>query len=273
MSQAPVVLIHGLWLTPHSWRGWVDRYTRLGHQVYAPAWPGVSEFDDPLDHDKAPADIGVREVADHYEAFVRELPEPPLLIGHSFGGLVVQILLDRGVGAAGVAIHSAQPRGVRRLPPSVLRATWPVLRNPANLHRAVPLTDKQFHYAFANTVSARQAAAERARWAIPAPGRPLFQAALANATPPASAATRVDFGNERRAPLLLVAGTADHIVPPAIVKENFDRYAGSRAITQFEEFPGRDHFTAGLDGWQDVADHALTWAVKQAEAADRRAMS
>jgi pimeloyl-ACP methyl ester carboxylesterase len=264
MSEPPVVLIHGLWMTPHSWEAWIDRYTRLGHEVYAPGWPGVSELGEPLDHDRAPSDIGVREVADHYEAFSRRLPRPPLLIGHSFGGLVVQILLDRGVGAAGVAIHPAQPRGVLRLPPRVLRSTWPVLRNPANMRRAVALTDRSFHFAFANTVPSRQAAEERALWAIPGPGRPLFQVALANATSARRAETRVDFANATRAPLLLVAGTEDNLVPASVVKENFERYHATHAITQFEEFPGRDHLTIGHAGWQDVADHALTWAVKQA---------
>lgn len=261
MSRGTIVLIHGLWMSPHSWQAWIDRYTALGYDVHAPAWPGVAALDEPFDSDKAPGDIGVTQVADHLEAFVRAMPEPPILIGHSFGGLLVQILLDRGLGRAGVAIHPAPPKGVFRLPFSALRASWPVLGNPANLRRAVPLTDKQFHYAFAGTVSREQAAKERAEHAIPAPGRPLFQAGLANFTPKSKAATYVNFRNDERAPLLLIAGTADHIVPASVVKENFRRYRKSKAVTEYQEFPGRDHLTAGLDGWAEVADRALEWAI------------
>jgi len=141
-DTAPIVLIHGLWMSPHSWRGWIDRYGAAGHAVHAPAWPGVSELDEELDHTKAPADIGIGEVVDHYADFVRGLPAPPILMGHSFGGLITQMLLSRGLGRAGVAIHPAAPRGVYRLPLSVLRATFPVVRNPANRRRAVPLNTR-----------------------------------------------------------------------------------------------------------------------------------
>lgn len=263
MSNGTVVLIHGLWMSPHSWQPWIDRFTAAGYEVLAPAWPGVSELDEPLDHDKAPAGIGVVEVADHYEKIVRALPEEPTIMGHSFGGLLTQILLDRGLGRAGVAIHPAQPRGVLRLPPSVLRASFPVLGNPLNIKKTVPLTDEQFHYAFANTGTLEHAAAERARLAIPAPGRPLFQAAFANVTPKGRAATYVNWRNGTRAPLLIIGGTADHIVPPSVSRENFRRYAASTAVTEYEEFPGRDHFTAAMPGWEAVADRGLGWAAKR----------
>ncbi|WP_103501828.1 MULTISPECIES: alpha/beta hydrolase [Streptomyces] len=259
-TDYPVVLIHGLWMTPHSWQGWIDRYTERGYRVHAPAWPGVSALDEELDHDRAPEGIGVQEVADHLEQFVGGLDAPPLIIGHSFGGLLTQILLDRGYGRAGVALHSAPPRGVLRLPPSVLRASWPVLRNPANRHRAVPLTEAEFHYAFANTRSAERSAEVRARLAIPAPGRPLFQVAFANVTPAARAASHVDFRNGRRAPLLLLSGEQDHIVTPSMVRENHRRYRRSGAVTDYREFPGRDHLVAASTGWEEIADHALSWA-------------
>src|SRR6185312_94324 len=152
-DTAPIVLIHGLWMSPHSWRGWIDRYGAAGPAVHAPAWAGVSKLDEELDHTKAPPDIGGGEVVGHYVDFVRGLPAPPILMGHSFGGLITQMLLSRGLGRAGVAIHPAAPRGVYRLPLSVLRSTFPVFRRPSNLHRAVPLTAAEFHYAFANTVS------------------------------------------------------------------------------------------------------------------------
>ncbi|MFJ6630809.1 alpha/beta hydrolase [Streptomyces sp. NPDC091376] len=261
MSDRTILLIHGLWMTPHSWQPWIDRYTAQGHTVHAPGWPGVSQLGEPLDHAKAPAGLGVREIADHYEAFLRTLPEQPVIIGHSFGGLVTQILLDRGYGRAGVAIHPGQPRGVLALPLSTLRAAWPVLGNPANRRRTVALTDRQFHYAFANTVSAEQAARERATWAIPGPGRPLFQAGLANFTPRARAATRIDYRNDSRSPLLLVAGGADHIVPPGVVRENHRRYARSGAVTEFREYPGRDHGTCFHEGWEQVADESLAWSL------------
>jgi pimeloyl-ACP methyl ester carboxylesterase len=219
----------------------------------------VSELDEELDHTKAPADIGIGEVVAHYEAVVRALPESPILMGHSFGGLITQMLLCRGLGRAAVAIHPAAPRGVYRLPLSVLRATFPVFRNPANRHRAVPLSPAEFHYAFANTVPRDASDSWRAKLAIPAPGRPLFQSALANFSPKDRAATVVDYAKPDRAPLLLIAGGRDHIVPSSVVYENFTRYRRSPAATDFKLFEDRSHLTAALDGWTDVADYALTW--------------
>ena len=258
-DKASIVLIHGLWMSPHSWRGWIDRYRAAGHTVHAPAWPGVSELDEELDHTKAPVDIALGDVVDHYATFVQGLPERPVLMGHSFGGLITQMLLCRGLGRAGVAIHPAAPRGVYRLPLSVLRSTFPVFRNPSNRHRAVPLTPAEFHYAFANTVSRAESDAWHAKLAIPGPGRPLFQSALANFSRKSAAATFVDFTKPDRAPLLLIAGGRDHIVPPSVVYENFNRYRRSPAATDFKLFDDRSHLTAALDGWSDVADYALTW--------------
>ncbi|MFG1933752.1 alpha/beta hydrolase [Mycobacterium sp. NPDC048908] len=258
-DTAPIVLIHGLWMSPHSWRGWFERYTAAGYTVHAPAWPGVSEYGEQLDHAKAPADISIERVVDHYATVVAGLPEPPILVGHSVGGLITQMLLCKGLGGAGVAIHPAAPRGVYRLPLSVLRSTFPVFRSPANIRRAVPLTPAQFHYAFANTVSRDESDAWRAEFAIPAPGRPLFQAASANFSRKSKAATVVDF-RKGRAPLLLIAGGRDHIVPASVVYENFNRYRRSPAVTDFKLFEDRPHLTAVLDGWSDVADYALTWA-------------
>jgi alpha-beta hydrolase superfamily lysophospholipase len=246
-------------MPPHSWSGWIERYSAAGHTVYAPAWPGVSELDEDLDLKKAPADVRLAEVVDHYVTFVRALPEPPILMGHSFGGLITQMLLGKGLGRAGVAIHPAAPRGVYRLPLSVLRATFPVLRRPSNRRRAVPLTPAEFHYAFANTVSRAESDSWHAKLAIPAPGRPLFQSAVANFLPKKRAATFVDYAKPDRAPLLLIAGGRDHITPSAVVYENFNRYRRSAAATDFKLFEDRPHLTAALDGWSDVADYALTW--------------
>jgi pimeloyl-ACP methyl ester carboxylesterase len=261
-GKAPIVLIHGLWMSPHSWSGWIERYRAAGHTVHAPAWTGVSGLDEELDHAKVPADIRLGEVVDHYDAFVRALPEPPILMGHSFGGLITQMLVGRGLGRAGVAIHPAAPRGVYRLPLSVLRATFPVFRRPSNRHRAVPLTPAEFHYAFANTVSRAESDSLHAKLAIPAPGRPLFQSGLANFTPKSRAATVVDYAKSDRAPLLLIAGDRDHLTPSSVVYENFNRYRRSSAPTDFKLFEGRPHLTAAVVGWHDVADYALTWTAE-----------
>jgi alpha-beta hydrolase superfamily lysophospholipase len=212
--------------------------------------------------------LGVVEVADHYEKLIRALDAPPILMGHSFGGLLVQLLLDRGLGSVGVAIHPAPPKGVLRLPISALRASFPVLSNPANRKRTVSLTPKQWHYAFTNTLSEKDSKTAYARYHVPAPGRPLFQAATANIHP--GGATKVNFGNDDRAPLLLVAGGADHTVPAAMVRENLKRYRKSTAVTDLQEYPDRSHFTAGSPGWEDVADYALRWSEQHQDAAPTR---
>ena len=260
---AHIVLIHGLWLAPHSWRGWIDRYTAAGYTVHAPAWPGVSDVDEDLDHAKAPpGDIGIEAAADQFATFVRGLPEPPILIGHSMGGLITQLLLDRGLGRAGIAIQPSKPRGVLRWPLSVMRSAWPVVHNPANARRAVPITERHFHYVFANTLSRRDSDAWHDKLAIPAPGRPFFQIAMADMMPKDRAATHIDFANADRAPLLLVAGDRDNIMPESIVYENFARYRRSPARTGFKGFHRRPHLITVIDGWEEVADYALTWTAR-----------
>jgi alpha-beta hydrolase superfamily lysophospholipase len=258
-DDGTIVLIHGLWLTSRSWEHWVERYTAAGYRVVAPEWPGMDIDPDRLRADPSVLnDLGVREVADHYDGILRTMDAGPILIGHSFGGLLVQILLDRGHGSAGVALHPAPPKGVLRLPLSALRSAFPVLRNPANRHRAVGLTPAQWHFGFTNTLGERESRDAYDRYHVPAPGLPLFQAATANLV--RDAATRVNLRNSRRAPLLLVGGSADHTVPPAMVRENFVRYRRSGAVTDLREYPGRSHFTAGSPGWEAVADDALAWA-------------
>ena len=253
-----IVLIHGLWMTPHSWEHWVTRYTAAGYTVLAPAWPGLEGEVEALRADPtALAGLSVTAVADHYERIIRDLDRPPMIIGHSFGGTFVQLLLDRGLGAAGVAIASAPVKGVLRLPLSTVRATLPVLRNPANRHRAVPLTQAQFHYAFTNTMTQAQSREVYDRYHVPAAGGVLFEGALANLRP--RAATKVDFANPNRAPLLFIGGGADRTIPPAVNRENARRYRRSAALTGYREFPGRSHFTVGQPGWEEVADYALNW--------------
>lgn len=270
-SQPPVVLIHGLWLNPVSWQPWVARYAAAGHDVHAPGWPGMDVSVEELNRDPSPMNgLGVGEVADHYEKFLDTLPEEPVLMGHSFGGLLVQVLLSRGRGAAGVAIHPAGVKGVLRVPISSLRATSPVFRNPANRRRTVALTAEQWHYAFCNTLPREESDELYRRYAVPAPGRPLFQAVTANFDP--HAATKVDFRKPDRAPLLFIGGLADHTVPASVVREAKAHYHSG--LVELKEFPGRPHFTGGVPGWEQVADFALEWSMRVAPAhpAPRRAV-
>ena len=262
-----IVLVHGLWMTPLCWEHWIARYEAAGHTVHAPAWPGAEAPIDDIRRDpSALAPLGVKEITDHYETFIRGLDRPPIIMGHSFGGLVVQLLLDRGVAAAGVSIDPAPPKGIYLLPPSSLRVASIALRNPANRKRTVELSPEQFHYAFGNLLSQADSDAVRDRYAIPGPGRPLFQAALANVT--RHAVTTVDYSSATRAPLLLIAGGKDHISPASVTKATAKKYHGSGAVTELAEFPDRSHYTVGEGGWEEVADKALSWASAAVTPAD-----
>ena len=258
-----IVLIHGLWMTPLSWEHWIDRYEDRGFRVLAPAWPGMDGDIDELRRDPSGIEhLGIQEIVDHYDVIIRELDTEPIVMGHSFGGAFTQILLDRGLGAAGVAIDSAAVKGVLTLPWSTLKSGFPVLKNPANNHKAVALSFEEFRYAFTNTLSEEESKAAYERYAVPGPGRVLFQAVLANFNPHAT--TSVDLHNDERAPLLLIAGGKDHISPAAINESNARLYRKSKAVTVYEEFPLRSHFTLGEEGWQQVADYALNWAIENA---------
>ncbi len=216
-----------------------------------------------LRRDPSPiASLGVTEVANHYEHLIQELDSPPIIIGHSFGGLITQILIDRGLGAAGVAIAPAPVKGIVFLPFSTLKVSFPALSNPANSHRAVPLTQEQFHYAFTNNLNQEESLAVYNRYAVPGPDHVLFQAAFANFNP--HAATAVDFANADRSPLLLVSGGDDHVSPASVVEANFKLYRKSAAITEYKDFPERTHYTLGQAGWEEVADYALEWAESHA---------
>jgi pimeloyl-ACP methyl ester carboxylesterase len=259
-----IVLIHGLWMTPLAWEGWVARYQDQGYTVLTPGYPGVGQGTagvQALRDDPSPlADLGVRDVLDHLTQVISDLAEPPILIGHSFGGTFAQMLLGAGYGSAGISVDGAAVKGIKALPFSEIRATFPVLKNPSNLHRAVPITPEQFHYAFTNTLTEAESQAAYDRYAVPVPARILFQGGLANFTH--DAATTYDFANDDRAPLLFVAGSKDHILPPAVQHENYEKNAKhSTAITGYKLFEGRDHFTCGAPGWEAVADFALNWAL------------
>jgi pimeloyl-ACP methyl ester carboxylesterase len=258
-NSKTIVLIHGLWLSALSWENWVERYRGRGYNVIARSWPGMERDIASLREDHSAIDnLGVAEIVDHYESLLRELPEAPILMGHSMGGVVVQILLDRGHGRAGVAIDPGPIKGVLSLPLSALRSAFPALKNPANNHRSVSLAPDQFHYAFTNTMTDEESMRAYERYAVPGPGRVLFQAALANFNP--RAATHVDFHNASRAPLLLIAGGADHTAPAAVTRAEAKLQGKSSALTAYKEFPGRSHFTIGQPGWEEVADFALEWA-------------
>jgi non-heme chloroperoxidase len=262
-ARQTIVLIHGLWLTPLSWEGWKQRFESRGHQVLAPAWPGLEGSVEELRANTAPYErLGVKEIADHYDRIVRGLERPPIVMGHSFGGLITQLLLDRGLGAAGVAVHPAPIKGVLGLPFSQLKVAWVALKSPANRHKAQMLTPEQFHYGFTNTMTPEQSRPIYDRLAVPGPGRTLFQAGLANFNP--NAVTKVNRHNSSRAPLLMLAGGKDHTVPASTVRAAYKLQKKSGAVTEIEEYPERSHFTVGQDGWEAVADHALDWAVAHA---------
>jgi len=255
-----IVLINGLWMTALSWENWVKRYTDKGFRVIAKSWPGMDIDINELRRNPASiATLGITEIVDHYEKIIRGLDSAPIIIGHSFGGLVTQILIDRGLGAAGVAIAPAPVKGIIFLPFSTLKVSFPALSNPANNHRALPLSPEQFHYAFTNHLSEEELLAVYNRYAVPGPDHVLFQAAFANFNP--HAATAVDFQNNDRAPLLLVSGGKDHVSPASVVEANFKLYPKTTTVTEYKEFPERTHYTLGQKGWEEVADYALEWAL------------
>jgi len=262
-----IVLIHGMWMTPRSWDAWVDHYADRGHRAIAPGWPGVKDPEETRRDPSALKGLGLRKIVDHYDSIIRELDRPPIIIGHSFGGLTTQLLLDRGLGAAGVAIGTAPPKGVLALPPSTLRSGLPGLKNPFNRNGLAPLTADQFRYRFTNTVSKQESDRIYGEQYIPGTNRAFFEAAFASLSPNSPA--KVDFTNPSRPPLLLIAGGADHISPIALNRTILKLQQRAPTVTQLKEYPGRPHGMAALDGWEDVADDALNWALEHARAAMR----
>jgi pimeloyl-ACP methyl ester carboxylesterase len=261
-GRPPVVFVHGLWLLPSSWDRWADHFQAAGFVSLTPGWP-----DDPptVEEAKAHPEVfagkSVGQVADHFEAVIRRLVRAPVIIGHSFGGLLTQILAGRGLATASVAISPAPFRGVLPLPISALRAASPVLHNPANRNRAVPLTFEQFHYAFANAVSEDEARELYDRFAVPAPGRPIFQAATANFNPWTEA--KVDTRNPDRGPLLIVAGEQDHTVPWAIANASYKRQRHNKDATEITKVD-RGHSVTIDSGWPEIADTVLQFVQRHA---------
>ncbi len=264
-KNPPIVLIHGLWETSLAWENWVEYYKNRGFEVIAKSWPGMDgkTIAELRTNTESFANLGIGEIVDHYAAMIEKLEQPPIVIGHSFGGAITEILLDRGLAAAGVAIAPAPLKGIYLLPFASLKSAFPILKNPANNHKAVMLTAEEFHYGFTNGMSPEDSKAAYDRYAIPGPGHVLFQAALANFAPHAQAS--VNYKNPNRAPLLLVGGSLDHTVPAKVVKKTSKLQDRSGAVTYYKEFEGRNHFTLGAPGWEEVADFALNWAINPVE--------
>lgn len=254
----PIVFIHGLWMHAESWNPWVEFFRANGYQASAASWPGDAESTEATRRNPdAVAGYGVTEIAEHIAGQLKQFQQLPILIGHSFGGLLAQNLLGRDLAAAAIAIDPAPIKGVPELTLSVLKATFPVLSNPANLKRAVSLTEPQFRFGFANALPEQEAKELYAKYAMPAPGRPLFQAATATFNP--NAATRVATANSKRGPLLLIAGARDNIVPPLLVRSALRNYRRSQAVTEIKEFPGRGHSLVIDSGWRELAEYCLGW--------------
>lgn len=263
--QHRIIFIHGAWMTPNCWEPFASFFGARGYDWQAPAWP---YHDRPVDQlrarpDPALARLGLGEITDHYARIIRQLPEPPVLIGHSFGGLVTQVLLDRGLGAAGVALDPAPPRGVIAAAyPTTTRSLLRVIATPGGWRKTFHWTQREFSYAFVNTLPPAEQRRAFEQYVVPESGRLFFQNAFSffNANTPG----RVNFDNGSRAPLLIIAGTKDHIVPAAMVRATYRKYRQrSGAVTDFQEFPGRTHWLIGQPGWEEIAESVDGWLRKR----------
>ena len=257
-GKIPLILIHGAWLSTRSWENYADYFAKRGFAVSAPEWPRKQgDVEQMRETAETSAGLGVQEIVDHYAALIGELTQPPVLIGHSYGGLFVELLLDRGLGRAGVAMSPAPPKGLLALTFSTLKAGAPALAHPSKWHGVVTLTLEEFSYAFVNTFSEQDAEAAYDRYAVPETGQIFYEAGFANfhLHPP----TEVHFKNEDRAPLLIVGATEDHTVPASLAKAAFKRYAHSSARSDYLEFEGRPHLHMVAPDWEEVAASIDSW--------------
>lgn len=257
-----VVFVHGLWVAHTAWQPWIEHFAQQGHTAIAPAWPGeFATVDETREHGADQAGFGINELTDHFAGILEQFDTPPVVIGHSFGGLIAQKLLGQNKAAAAVAIDPAPIKGVKPLPLAQLRSAFPVLGNPLNRGRAKGLTKAQWRYGFGNALSVEESDALWEQWSIPSPGKPLFEAATANFSPNSPA--KVDTANTSRGPLLITGGTVDHTVPFVSAKATHGLYKKSSAVTDFHEFDGRGHSLTVDHGWRDVADTALEWLARR----------
>jgi pimeloyl-ACP methyl ester carboxylesterase len=258
MSTIPVVFIHGLWIHASAWEPWAALYRREGYDPVVAGWPGDSATVDATrrDGDRV-GGHGVADVVEHYRKLVSSLPARPVVIGHSFGGLIAQRLLDSGDAAAAVAIDPAPIKGVTKLPLSQIRSTLPVLRSKANRDKAVTLSERQFRYAIANAIPREEAGELYRKWSIPAPGKPLFEVVGAKKDP--ASPTTVDTTNSARGPLLIIGGGRDHIVAEVVTRQAADLYARSHAVTDYHVFEDRGHSLIIDSRWREVADFTVGW--------------
>ena len=254
-----IVFVHGAWLTSQSWENFIGYFEKKGYTWSAPEWPYRDKPVAELLESTPPelAQVGVKEITDHYEGIIKALPEPPILMGHSFGGLVVQQLLDRGLGSAGVALDSVAPEGVFALDWSVLKANASVLFKWMAWDQVVHMSLPEFQFAFTNTFPEEQQKKYYDRYVVPESGRIFFQAAFAQLDP--HHAIRVNFKNNERAPLLLTVGEFDNLIPAHVARSNYEHYKQSTARTDFQEFKGRAHLLLAQDGWEEVADYVANW--------------
>jgi non-heme chloroperoxidase len=257
-ERTPVVFVHGLWLHSDSWTAWMDLFREHGYEPSAPGWPGdAPSVEDARKNPGSVAGFGVNDVVAEYTKAITKLDRKPVVVGHSFGGLIVQRLLDEGSALAAVSIDAAPIKGVLNLPPSALKVASIALRNPANRKRSVSLTKEQFRYGFGNAISEEESNDLFERWTIPSPGKPLFEAALANFSP--NSPTKVNVKNNSRGPLLLIAGGQDRTAPAKIQRTMKKLHSKSSAVTDFKEFPDKGHSLALDSGWREVADYSLEW--------------
>jgi pimeloyl-ACP methyl ester carboxylesterase len=271
-ARIPLMLIHGAWLSARSWENFADYFERRGFAVSAPEWPrkegDVEELREDAEELKG---LGIAEIVDHYDQQIRALDEPPVLVGHSFGGLIVELLLDRGLGRAGVAMSPAPPKGILVLPLSSLKAAAPALAHPSKWHGIVSLTPEEFTYAFVNTFSPEEAAAAYERYAVPETGQILYEAGFANfhLNPP----TEVHFKNGARAPLLIVGLGEDNTVPASVSHKQYEKYGKSPADTEYIEFEGRPHLAMAAPGWEEIATSIDSWLDGVLESAEAQTES
>jgi alpha-beta hydrolase superfamily lysophospholipase len=261
-TKTPVVFIHGLWLHATSWEPWQEVFAESGYEAIAPGWPGDADTVEATRADPdSVANHGIDEVTEHYGKIIDGLDAPPILIGHSFGGLIAEKLLGMDRGAAAIGIDAAQIKGVLQLPLSQLWGSLSIFANPTNKHKAVSLSAKEFRFSFGNALSEEESNALHERWTIPSPARPLFEAASAAFSRHSPA--EVDTANEDRGPLLLTMGGKDHTVPEAITKSTLKQYRNSSAVTDLVEFADRGHSLTVDSGWREVADACLGWLKRQ----------